>query len=541
MPPESGDLYHATHSGRDRLVLSGPVGELDLMAAVLLSGVVKACGRGSGQVRPVSLDALPGRHVAQTRAGGLDDEAARGEMLGFEVAGETSSERRCLSVAVREWRGRWWLPNEPEDAVAGILTANEEGDLALKLIGGFPNYVSIPVRETASATAYEPEFIEEFPIILGDSAGAPFTLLQCTPRHTGHGAQDIGVLRALRGIHLNGADDEVFSSAILKIEYLLGWMRSSTMKRTVELDNGHWTGKQTAMTEPVQDLEATHAGYDYTLSVEFDQFRAEDRFRANERMIVNRERAELKAASPQSANFRDFERKVKAVMDLMTLAAHEPAGVIEETLWLAPREADAGPAEQVSQLVEVIGRQVHRPKPGPRETVYPEYLFTLDDVAFADILPRWLDLHERTWNACTTMFGLRYIPRWYVTARLLMVATAAEAMHRELRPKATRLTFMNRLRALAGMPDREAVRILIHDIEKWAKYIKDERNGMARADREPIGTAEAGRAFDALEVTFALLGLVLLKELGLCPELQRRAASAQYLHLMVDRFNKDPA
>ena len=45
-------------------------------------------------------------------------------------------------------------------------------------------------------------------------------------------------------------------------------------------------------------------------------------------------------------------------------------------------------------------------------------------------------------------------------------------------------------------------------------------------------------AFDALEVTFALLGLVLLNKLGLSVEAQQRAASSQYVHVIVERFNK---
>jgi len=61
---------------------------------------------------------------------------------------------------------------------------------------------------------------------------------------------------------------------------------------------------------------------------------------------------------------------------------------------------------------------------------------------------------------------------------------------------------------------------------------------MAHGDRDQIGLDEAGMAFDALEVTFALLGLVLMSELGLSPEVQQRAASAQYLYLILERFNK---
>src|SRR5262249_28226967 len=124
-------------------------------------------------------------------------------------------------------------------------------------------------------------------------------------------------------------------------------------------------------------------------------------------------------ASPQPRKFRDFDRIAKAIMDLMTLVAHAPAGVIKETLRVTPPDAHATPGHRVSIDVDVMGRQIHHPKPGPNETARAEYLFTLDDIPFADVLPRWLDLHERTWLGCSTLFGLRYIPQGYTTARLL--------------------------------------------------------------------------------------------------------------------------
>jgi hypothetical protein len=455
-----------------------------------------------------------------------------------------------------------------------LIQREKDGEVTLKLIGGFSNVVLIPVSRSGAEVSHTPEFIDEFPIILGKSAGHLFTLLQCNPIHSGGGLQDIQVLRALRGIHLTGPDQEVFDSVVLKIEYLLGWMRAGALKRTVELGNGHWTGKQSATTTPVDDLTATHGGNDCTLSVVFNQFQIQDRHRANERSLLNAEWAALTVKSSQPAKFRKFDDTAKTVMDLMTLVAHAPAGVIEETLWFTPPDATSAAGRQTS--VEVMGRQIHQPKPGPKETANAEYLFTLDDIPFAEVLPRWFDLHKRTWLGCSTLFGLRYIPEGYTTARLLAVATAAEAIHRGLFPGATRLpperfdelrsrvmnafngndaeakatrVFLNdvlynemrykdRLRALAGIPDQEAVGTLISNVEKWAKYIKDERNGTAHGNRDRLSLDDAAMVFDALEVTFALLGLVLLNKLGLSPEVQRRAASAQYLHLIVGRFNK---
>jgi ApeA N-terminal domain 1 len=445
-------------------------------------------------------------------------------------------------MADREWRGHWWLPDKPDEVMPGTLIRREEdGEVLLKLVGGFNITVLTPISENESGVSFD----SEFPIILGNSGDQLFTLLQCTAIHTSGGflgshvnEQDIRVLRALRGIHLTGPHEEVFDSVVLKIEYLLGWMHATTMKAEAELSGYKWTGKQTATTAPIDDLNATSGGNDYTLSVVFNQFGFEDRPRANERSLTNREWAELTVKSPQPTKFREFDGITKGVMDLMTLVAHAPAGVIEETLWFTPSDAHPAAGRRTSIDVEVMGRQIYRPKPDSAQTGNAECLFTLDDIPFADVLPRWLDLHERTWLACSTLFGLRYIPEGYTTARLLTVATTAEAMHRGLFPAAKKLSYRERLLALAGIPDQEAVGMLIRNVPKWAKYIKEHRNGMAHGDRDQIGPDEGPLVFDALEVTVALLGLVLLHELGLSSEVQRRAASSPYLHLVVARFNQ---
>src|ERR1700722_5977712 len=87
--PEPGELRHQVELGwpdvaeRDGPVLPHPVGELDVVAPVLLGGVVKAVADDPPGAGPVGQDVLPGWQVAQVRDPGLDHEApARGEVLG---------------------------------------------------------------------------------------------------------------------------------------------------------------------------------------------------------------------------------------------------------------------------------------------------------------------------------------------------------------------------------------------------------------------------------------------------------------------------
>ena len=100
------------------------------------------------------------------------------------------------------------------------------------------------------------------------------------------------------------------------------------------------------------------------------------------------------------------------------------------------------------------------------------------------------------------------------------------------------ITYKERLLALATLPDQQAVAHLISDLPKWAKYVKAQRNGLAHGDRERLDSDSVHMVFVTLEVTKALLGLVLLKKVGLSNEVQRRAANLFYLSQIVSEFNK---
>ena len=216
-----------------------------------------------------------------------------------------------------------------------------------------------------------------------------------------------------------------------------------------------------------------------------------------------------------------------------------------------------------------MGHQVHQPTPGSGSAVRVEYLFTLSDVDFAAVVPAWLALYERASTACGVLFGLKYIiSQGYAGTRLLSAASSAEALHqslhdstpypqgefRELLKKTlsafpgkdeesksvrkfirecltNHMTYRDRVLALAAIPDQEAVASLIPDVETWAELLKKARNSAAHAGKAPASAEElaktAGLQHALTEVTYALLSIVLMAELSLPVQVQRRAASVQ--------------
>jgi hypothetical protein len=105
------------------------------------------------------------------------------------------------------------------------------------------------------------------------------------------------------------------------------------------------------------------------------------------------------------------------------------------------------------------------------------------------------------------------------------------------------MTYRDRVLALAAIPDQEAVASLIPDVETWAELLKKGRNSAAHAGKAPAGAEElartAGLQHALTEVTYALLSIVLMAELGLPAQVQRRAASAQSFLIAAANYAKE--
>jgi hypothetical protein len=414
-------------------------------------------------------------------------------------------------------------------------------------------------------------------MVLGQTPDGPVTLLNCLTERTAIDVEDINVGQCLRGLHLASPDDARFTSTTVRIEYLLGWLGDhSTFGLTIEEENDGWTGQQTVTTKPLDDLVVTCGDFEFTFAVVFDPFKQERHGRANELRMASKEWCELTIASKTALPYSGFEQQVKAITDLLTLTAHAPAGVLRQRLRYKTsdeRLLELGVDEETADL---FARQIHQPTTRAKETDRVEYLFTLDDVDLADILPKWIELHDRTWLVCGMLFGLRYVPEGYTQSRLMTSVTVAEAMHRELYPKETalpldkfkkmlkrircvldgddddsiavlkyvegslqnRLSCKERLLKLAKIPDQQAVAMLISDVDRWAMDMRDARDGVAHAIQRRFTPEGAGSSYYALQVNIMLVSLVLMEKIGVPGEVQRRAAGSRYLSYIIKEFNR---
>ncbi|MBN8204884.1 hypothetical protein JF550_02805 [Microbacterium esteraromaticum] len=149
-----------------------------------------------------------------------------------------------------------------------------------------------------------------------------------------------------------------------------------------------------------------------------------------------------------------------------------------------------------------------------------EFRFRCAELSFVQIVPDWIRLRRRAADACNVFFGLQYARPTYAEARLLLVAIVAEALSVGL-GGTDGVSYRMRLRGLAAIPDQQAIADVVPDIEAWARDLHRARNTLAHT-----GNDDAERDIFELEcATSSVISLVLMAELGMPADVQRRAAS----------------
>lgn len=460
----------------------------------------------------------------------------------------------------RRWRGTWWVPGEEDDARPGTLVAGEDGALLLELVGGFTIDITV-IPDGASSAPME---VRTFPLILGNAGGEQFSLLGSHAVHTNGGLsarniieQDLSPSRALRGVHLKRPDEPIFISSHLWLEHLLAWSARTTLRLTDVEQNGLWTGDRLAETVDIDPLAASFGEYTIGLRIRTGGFNLNRTPVLNLSAIEATESAVLDFKVDKPVTFDAFDTIDKDMQDLLTLAAYEACGTRRQSLLYNPSDDHPGNPYGPTE-VEVLGKQVFRRKPKAKETFHHNFLFTLDDIAFEDVVPRWLALKEQSRMGSNVMFWLRYIANGYTGNRLLGIASAAENLHNLTGASGTkpldaetfdrvkskimqsisdegadvtayvknalhnRAGYKARLLDLAALPDAEAVDTLIFDRGRWASLLRDARNDLAHANERSSDDPESTPAFWLLEATYALLSLVMVSRLGMNRGIQRR-------------------
>ena len=336
-----------------------------------------------------------------------------------------------------EWAGLWWLPDDPDQQVPGVLRYEPEDGLVLSLIGAFEDGVMANPSPGIVAVL---EGRRTWDVILGVAERREITLLACVPitstrtsgaRVKSPDKQTVMATTALIGAHVSGEDDPAFSAAEVSVEDLGFWAASSVFEGFLGAPDGNPDGSGSISVKPSEAQSVVFDGTEFRLSHRhtlpfFDQRRGVTVGRMRDTAFV-----QIVPTDPFA--LCGALSAASLVQDLIALAIHRAAGVIWLRLELA--EADSMPRGDRSSLrrnadvlyaPSVLGE--HDAKAVDQHRVF----FTCASFPFEEVVPRWCEAHGRLRAATNMILGLRYAPARYVENNLLTAVGAAEVLHRRL-------------------------------------------------------------------------------------------------------------
>lgn len=455
-----------------------------------------------------------------------------------------------------EWAGLWWLPDNPDDQVPGVLRYDADGGLSLSLIGAFED--RIMSNPAPGVTAYH-EGTRTWDVILGVAEQREITLLGSVPmsskrtigaRVASPDKQTVTAAVAIIGAHVSGEDDQTFSGVEISVEELGVWASSSVFEGFLGAADGKIDGTGRISVEPVKAQSVVVDGTEYRLVHAhtlpyFDQ-------RKGGTVGRMRDSVSIRVVPAEPFSLSAALQEASLVQDLVSLATHRAAGVIWLRLEVAGSESLLPDGRTLPRRrADVLYSPASLGKHDAKVVDHHRVFFTCDSLPFEEVLPRWCEAHGRLQAATNMILGLRYAPARFVENNLLTAVGAAEVLHRGLHidekpfpegefttmrdamlaqvPEERRRRFKgairndptlrDRLHALAARPDQEAIAVLVPDVAQWAKRTTRARNDLAHEGTTP------NHSFDELiavvDVTTAIVILNLLHELGLPAKRQR--------------------
>lgn len=462
----------------------------------------------------------------------------------------------------RSWSGQWWLPENPDEKVSGVLSYGAEDGLTLTLIGGWEYRVL--QHPSPGVTSISGE-MRRWDMIHGRAQNKVLTLLDANVKRAQtfsmarmfEGGPDELVLRAqtlLVGCLLEAPDEPAFEAAIATAENLTGWSRQGGITTTwiTDPESGDQSREVSSATVPALNVEIG----DLTAKLHTVSWAPAAALQRSGTSASIRERATFEFASTAPLALHEWIRLMGTIEDLLSLSTLRACALIWMRVYL-PASPDDWPKDHPQRNrrheVEVYQQRVLTPHPQEKAVDARDFVLTLEDVPFDELIPQWLQVDAKFSAARSMILGLRYITDGYLESKVVTAVAAAESMSRALKPPpvmtkrelsdlrtkvlavvpadqqtwvserffSAELTLKERLKLLARRPG-DFMSALVPDVEAWAASAANARNKLAHVGQS---RHTADELYAVVEVTSAVVIMNFMFELGVSADRMTKALS----------------
>ena len=306
-----------------------------------------------------------------------------------------------------EYQGFWWLPSNPNELVAGVLTFKPSEIIELKLMGalvgnsgGNQDHVNLP-------------------IILGVVERKIITLSDCirtkfNSSRPGYDSETYRVKFVFIGEHFQDPQEIQFNEVSIQSTYLSDWV-DFPLIQTSSIDDTNNLQQFTFIYNQPESIKAN------IIEGEISVFYGWQ----NSRKLYDIDFKQLPYISIKVNQFISFEdlysQYICPILDFLTLATGKPNFL--EKIEFNLRKPD----------LKIIEMLLVNHSITPKETLLPDDLyFSLADIdsEFSLILQKWFNSFEELKSIFNLIFSTEYKPDMYLESKFLNIAQAAESYHR---------------------------------------------------------------------------------------------------------------
>lgn len=330
-----------------------------------------------------------------------------------------------------EYKGLWWLPESPDDKIAGILSFSAEG-IRLELLGLFREAANSGLRHS-----FDPN------IILGRTGSTDITLYRAFERHSALPWGDAGKDAEMGIIHDSGyGADHLFIGAHFESEFEMKFSAFSATLTYLE----EWLGREKI---PFRDTATgsiyPSASYSrpepivVTVEALDSSVKIDSHFGSNSEMFRSmtwHHTATISVRPTESRDLEWYEDTLDSLQRLLTLFVGRPVLATSIRLFVPRKQEDDRyymgsrmPVEYITPSYSLALREDVRPP--VYEWHWRDVLVPLEPIEsrIEEVLESWFAKAELLRPIHTLFFGTFYNRRLYGEAKFLNLMQALESYH----------------------------------------------------------------------------------------------------------------
>lgn len=317
-----------------------------------------------------------------------------------------------------EHEGYWWLPENEDNKICGILKYTPGENATLELMGSFEGLQNI-------------KKMSEIKLIHGfSSKGEEITLYRCYEKSTtisvpGFQTTLYLALMVFVGIHFEKEEDIKFKELLIHYSYLEEWINVSGIDYSRFVNNKDIDiSIQFKQPEPIQ----AEINENYRLSIHFGYLIPKE----SRREIGIKERVSIGIESSKEKSFAELLVISSHIQNFISFGVMEPVYplFINGKTELKKELIDGNTHYPLIEIYYNIPN-IYKPV----KSLPPfDILFTYDDISdkFDLFLQNWFEKLDKLTPVFNLYFGTRYNPNIYREHRFLSIIQAIESYHRRI-------------------------------------------------------------------------------------------------------------